>query len=55
MNTDHIPYSREALEALARSLDVHSELLWVEPNSQRVGIKELRPVVTKIDAVTQEV
>lgn len=36
-----MPYSREALESLARALDVHQSMMWVEPSRARIEIKQL--------------
>lgn len=35
-----IPYSREALESLAATLKIHRSLVWLDPVSNRISVKQ---------------
>ena len=37
----NMPYSRKALEALAESLKIHRSMVWIDPLSNRISIKQI--------------
>jgi hypothetical protein len=48
-----LPYSRKALELLASTLKIHSELLWIDPTTNAFGVKQL-PKMSVSDAEESE-
>jgi len=36
-----MPYSRESLEALSRVLAVHQSLLWIDPTTNQLSVKQI--------------
>jgi hypothetical protein len=40
----YMPYSRKGLEDLAAALGVNSAYLWVNPSTNRLDIKQVKPV-----------
>lgn len=41
MRADNTPYSVQYLKTLARTLKVHRSLLWVDPRTNSLSIKQL--------------
>jgi len=36
-----MPYSKEALEALSQVLATHQSLIWVDPSTNQLGVKQI--------------
>lgn len=47
------PYSREALEALRETLQLHRGIIWVDPATNQLAVKRIEPVSAAADQEDQ--
>lgn len=49
-----LPYSRKSLEALAATLKIHRSMVWLDPVTGNINIKQVNPLKLREQAAKQQ-
>jgi len=49
VQTFSTPYSRKALQALRRTLDIHQAIVWLDPVTNQLAVKRIEPETDAVD------